>query len=104
MTRACHCCGQETDRAQSSAPVVVLLRILELCWRERHALPADVCERIREQLQGPAGDRALADARVLDATGAAPQWSLLLHAGPDVEGTWTHAAAHAELARRGLKP
>lgn len=68
MTRnhTCHCCGQQTDRAMSTAPVVALLRILELCWRERHALPADLCERIREQLQGPAGDRAPADARVLD--------------------------------------
>lgn len=37
---------------------------------------------------------------VLDAMGAADRWALQLHVCKDTEGTWCHAAARAELARR----
>lgn len=103
-TEACRCCGQQTDRAMSSAPIMALLRILELCWRERHALPSGVVERIREQLEGPVGVRVRADEAVLDA--AAAWFDRLRVERTEVKAFWldeTKALHEAELARRGLR-
>jgi hypothetical protein len=96
----CTCCGQLTDRAQSSAPVVSLLRILELCWRERARLPADLVERIREQLEGPLAVRAKADIAVLEALAEVPQATL---ERTNALGDYAQVA-FAELGRREVKP
>lgn len=40
---------------------------------------------------------------VLDAMASADRWALQLHVCKDTEGTWCHAAAVAELARRDAK-
>lgn len=96
--------GQEGEewtarpQAQSSAPFVCLLRILERCWKERDALSSDLVERIQEQLEGPLGVKVKADERVLAAMEAVSEWDLR-------NGFWRHEpAGAAELARRGLAP
>ncbi len=84
-------------QAQSSAPFVRLLRILGLCWRERHVLPAELVERLREQLEGPEGILAKRDERVLDAMSAISPFQLR-------HGHWRHEpVGEAELARRELE-
>ena len=85
-------------QAQSTAPFVRLIRILELCWRERQMLSPPVVERIREQLEGPLGVMAKADEAVLDAMSVVSEFQLR-------NGFWRHEpAGKAELKRRGLLP
>ena len=87
--------------AESSAPILSLLRILGLCWRERATLPAELIERLREQLEGPLDPLAKADAAVLDACRELDfDW---LRNIADCPGSPVRLLAQRELARRRLR-
>lgn len=98
--RSCCACGQSVNHATSSAPIVRLIRLLELVRPHVEGVP-ELRERIREQLEGPFGHLALADQRVLDAM-AALETEMLEYArkGWSAAPPAFHPPCLAELARR----